>query len=132
MPLRFKRFERVRAHFAFRFTKLGVVIFAAALAVCIVTTLTVDLGPALRALAEREGSRRIERPMHIGALSVRLFNGRFVLDDFVIEGVTHTDRPFLRARRVEVSLSVTERHIYLDIDGHTMSTVIEEHRLGGG
>src|SRR5436853_4905831 len=87
MPLRFKRFERVRSHFAFRFTKLGVVIFAAALAVCIVTTLTVDLGPALRALAEREGSRRIERPMHIGALSVRLFNGRFVLDDFVIEGL---------------------------------------------
>ena len=33
MPLRFKRFERVRSHFAFRFTRLGVVVIAAALAV---------------------------------------------------------------------------------------------------
>ena len=105
MPLRFKRFERVRSHFAFRFTRLGVVIFAIALAVAIVTTLTVDLGPALRALAEREGSRRIERPMHIGSLSVRLFSGKFVLEDFVIEGLAPTDRPFLRAKRLEVSLA---------------------------
>ena len=105
MPLRFKRFERVRSHFAFRFTKVGVVIVAAALAVAIVTTLTVDLGPALRGLAEREGSRRIDRPMHIGSLSVRLFNGSFVLQDFVIEGLSPTDRPFLRAKRLEVSLA---------------------------
>src|ERR1700737_1064761 len=105
MPLRFKRFERVRSHFAFRFTRIGVVIVAAALAVAIVTTLTVDLGPPRRGLAEREGSRRIERPMHIGSLSVRLFNGRFVLQDFVIEGLAPTDRPFLRTRRLEVSLS---------------------------
>jgi hypothetical protein len=105
MPLRFKRFERVRSHFAFRFTRVGIAVAAAALAVAIVTTLTVDLGPRLRALAEREGSRRIERPMHIGSLSVRLFSGRFVLEDFVIEGLAPTDRPFLRARRVEVSLA---------------------------
>jgi len=32
-------------------------------------------------------------------------------------------------RRVAISLSVTEQHIYLDIDGHSMSTVIEEHHL---
>ena len=87
MPLRFKRFERVRSHFVFRFTRLGVVIFAAALAVAIVSTITVDLGPALRGLAEREGSRRIKRPMHIGQLSVRLLSGKFVLNDFVIEGL---------------------------------------------
>ena len=30
MPLRFKRFERIRSHFAFRFTKLGVVVLALA------------------------------------------------------------------------------------------------------
>src|SRR4051812_37000107 len=105
MPLRFKRFERVRSHFAFRFTHLGVSIFAMVLAVAIVTTLAIDLGPGLRGLAEREGSRRIQRPMHIGALSVRLFNGKFVIEDFTIEGLAPTDRPFLRAKRVEVSLS---------------------------
>src|SRR5215212_11868906 len=105
MPLRFKRFERVRSHFAFRFTRLGVAIAAAVIAVAIVTTITVDLGPGLRALAEREGSRRIKRPMHIGELSVRLMDGKFVLRDFVIEGLEHSHRPFLTARELRVSLA---------------------------
>lgn len=130
MPLRFKRFERVRAHFAFRFTRLGVVIAAAALAVAIVTTLTIDLGPGLRALAEREGSRRIQRPMHIGSLSVRLLNGRFVLEDFVIEGLTADDRPFLRARRIEVSLTwdaMFHREVLLDsIEMSDWQMVVEQ------
>ena len=102
---RFKRFERIRSHFAFRFTKLGVVVLAVTLAVAIVATLTVDLGPGLRGLAEREGSKRVGRPMHIGRLGVRLFNGKFVLEDFVIEGLVPTDRPFLTAKRIDVSLT---------------------------
>lgn len=32
-------------------------------------------------------------------------------------------------RRIKVSLSVTERHLYLDIDGHSLSTVVEQHRV---
>lgn len=32
-------------------------------------------------------------------------------------------------RRVRISLSVTERHLYLDIDGVSLTTVIEEQRL---
>jgi translocation-and-assembly-module (TAM) inner membrane subunit TamB-like protein len=134
MPLRFKRFERVRSHFAFRFTKVGVAVLAAALAVAIVTTLTVDLGPGLRALAEREGSRRIERPMHIGSLSVRLFSGKFVLEDFVIEGLAHTDRPFLRAGRVEVSLAwqaMLHNEVLLDsIEMSDWQMVVEQWQNG--
>lgn len=34
-------------------------------------------------------------------------------------------------RRMRLSLSVTERHLYLDLDGQSMTTVIEEHRLPG-
>ena len=113
MPLRFKRFERIRSHFAFRFTRLGVLIFAMALAVAIVTTLTVDLGSALRGLAERQGSKRIERPMHIGSLSVRIFNGKFVLEDFVIEGLAPTDRPFLRAKRLEDAVVFADLRLQL-------------------
>jgi len=105
VPLRFKRFERFRSHFVFRFTRLGVVVVATLLAVTIVTTLTIDLGPGLRGLAEREGSKRVGRPMHIGRLGVRLFNGKFVLEDFVIEGLAPTDRPFLKAKRIDVSLT---------------------------
>src|SRR5580765_786195 len=134
MPLRFERFERVRSHFAYRFTRLGVSIFAMALAVAIVTTLTVDLGPRLRGIAEREGSRRIERPMHIGSLSIRLFNGQFVLEDFVIEGLTHTDRPFLRAKRLEVSLSwqaMLHREVLLDSIVMTDWRIVVEQWAGG-
>ena len=32
-------------------------------------------------------------------------------------------------RRVKMSMSVTERHLYLDIDGASLTTVIEEHHL---
>jgi hypothetical protein len=105
VPLRFKRFERIRSHFAFRFTKLGVVVLATMLAVAIVATLTVDLGPGLRGLAEREGSKRVGRAMHIGRLGVRLFNGKFVLEDFSIDGLNSGDRPFITAKRIDVSLT---------------------------
>ncbi|HEX6099769.1 MAG TPA: YaeQ family protein [Thermoanaerobaculia bacterium] len=32
-------------------------------------------------------------------------------------------------RRVRMSLSITERHLYLDVDGTSLTTVVEEHRL---
>jgi uncharacterized protein YaeQ len=32
-------------------------------------------------------------------------------------------------RRIRLSLSITERHLYLDIDGASLTTVIEEHKL---
>jgi hypothetical protein len=134
VPLRFKRFERIRSHFAFRFTKLGVVVLATTLAVAIVATLTLDLGPGLRALAEREGSKRVGRPMHIGRLGVRLFNGKFVLEDFVIEGLVPTDRPFLTARRIDVSLTwdaLFRREVLLDSIEMTDWHMVLEQWAGG-
>jgi uncharacterized protein YaeQ len=32
-------------------------------------------------------------------------------------------------RRMRISLSVTERHLYLDVDGYSMTTVMEEQRI---
>jgi uncharacterized protein YaeQ len=32
-------------------------------------------------------------------------------------------------RRMRISLSVTERHLYLEVDGHGLTTVMEEHRV---
>jgi len=63
---------------------------------------TVDLGPSLRALAEREGSKYVQRPIHIGRLSAKLTPGVFVVENLVIEGLAPTDRPFLRAKKIEV------------------------------
>lgn len=43
---------------------------------------------------------------------------------FVDELAGHLDR------RMRISLSVTERHLYLDVDGTSMTTIVEETRLG--
>jgi len=94
----------VREHRALRLLGLALMICAVILAAAIVSSLTLDLGPTLRARAEKEGSKRIERPMHIGRLKIHLATGRFVIDDFVIEGLKPTDRPFLTAKQIKVSL----------------------------
>lgn len=35
-------------------------------------------------------------------------------------------------RRMRMSLSVTEKHLYLDVDGHALTTVMEEHAISEG
>jgi hypothetical protein len=69
-----------------------------------VTIFTVDLGPSVRTRAEREGSKFIQRPIHIGRLSAKVTPGVFVVEDLVIEGLQPTDRPFLTAKKIEVIL----------------------------
>ncbi len=76
----------------------------AILAAAIVSTLTIDLGPAARAFAEREGSKRLNRPVHVGRLSIHVLRGRVLLEDFSIEGRAAGDRPFFTAERLSISL----------------------------
>ena len=49
-----------------------------------------------------------KRPIHIGGLSVRVLRGRFELDDFSIEGLKPTDRPFFSAKQLSMSLDWCE------------------------
>ena len=70
----------------------------------LVGVLTVDLGPQVRARAEREGSNYLKRPMHIGKVVARLVPGEFEFHDLTIEGLTPTDRPFLVAKKIGVRL----------------------------
>ena len=81
-----------------------VITAAVILAAAFVTTVTVDLGPVLRERAEKAGSDFMKRPMHIGRLSVRLWLGRYVVDDLRIDGLTPEARPFLTARQLTVSM----------------------------
>lgn len=94
-----KRRPRVR-----RILVRAVAVLVAVAAGIIVSILTVDLGPNLRALAEREGSKLIRRPIHIGRLSAHLIPGVFVVEDLVIEGLSPQDRPFLTAKTITVRL----------------------------
>ncbi len=82
-------------------------IAAIILAVAFVTTLTVDLGPALRQLAEKGGAAYLKRDFTIGRLSIRLLTGAFVVEDLRIGGLEKADRPFLVAKTIEVSMSFT-------------------------
>lgn len=82
----------------------AIVAIAVTIAVVVVGVLSIDFGPALRDLAEREGAKQINRPLHLGRLSVNLLRGRFVVEDLRIEGLRPDDRPFFTARRLDIRM----------------------------
>jgi hypothetical protein len=111
-----------------------VAVLAVALATFLVSAVTVDVGPSLKALAEREGSKFIDRPMHIGRLSVRIARGQFVIEDLRIEGLTPDARPWLTARRIDVSLAwraLWNREVLLDSINMSDWTMVVESFAGG-
>ena len=99
-----KFFLNRREYRAYRYFRLGLIIAAAILAAAIVSTLTVDLGPALRARAEQAASAQLKRAVRIGSLAVHVFSGRFVVADFSIDGRSPGDRPFFTAKRLSIAL----------------------------
>lgn len=102
---------------ALRRLRAAVIVLAVVIAVALATTFTIDLGPALRERAERAGSGWLDRPMHIGRLGIQLGRGRFVVEDLRIEGLTPESRPWLVARRIDVSLTwgaLLHREVLLD------------------
>lgn len=117
-----------------RMFRLTLMLVAGLLAVSVVTTLTIDLGPALRETAERRGSAYLERPMHIGKLSVHIFSGKFVVENLMIEGLKPTDRPHLQAKSIVVSLSwpaLMNRDVLLDsIEMNDWNMVVEQFADG--
>ena len=72
-------------------------VVAVAVAVLLVSVVTIDLGPALRRRAEIEGSNFIDRPLHIGRLGLNLGRGRLVLEDLRVDGLTPAHDPWLVA-----------------------------------
>ena len=112
-----------------------VVTLACAVAVAFVTSITVDLGPTLRARAEVAGSNYLKRPMRIGRLSVHLWRGAYVVENLTIEGVTPQARPFLTAKRIEVSMpwsTLFDRRIVFDAIEMTDWDMYVELFDGGG
>jgi TamB, inner membrane protein subunit of TAM complex len=92
-------------------------ILLAVVAGLLVSVLSVDLGPRLRERAEREGSKYLQRPLHIGRLKSRLIPGVFVVEDVRIDGLARTDRPFLTAKQITVSIpwwSIVTRKFVID------------------
>ena len=96
--------SRLRQHKAYHYVKVMLGVAAAILAVTAVMSVSVDLGPAVRERAEKLGQSQWKRPIHIGRLSIRLFNGHILVEDFRIDGLEPADRPFFTAKRLEVAL----------------------------
>ena len=83
------------------------------------SVVAIDLGPSLQARAEREGSNWLDRPMHIGRLGVAVGRGRFVIEDLRIDGLTPEARPWLVAKRIDISLTwgaLLDREVLLRLD----------------
>ncbi len=87
------------------FVRRTVMVCAVILAVTVVTTISADVGPALHKLAEEQGMRYMERPLHIGDMQVRLWDGAYIFEDLRIDGLTADSIPFFTAKRIVLSMS---------------------------
>ena len=90
-------------------------------------------GRSLRALAEREATKYLERPMHIGRLSALITPGVFALHDVVIDGRKPGDRPFLTAKHIEVRLQywpLLQNQLVLEVTMNDWQMVMEMFREG--
>ena len=87
-----------------RYVRRSVAGAAVVVAVALVGLVTIDLGPAVRARAERALGAYLEREVSIGRIGIWLLGGRFSVEDLTIGGLNPGDRPFLTAG--EITLSV--------------------------
>ena len=105
-----------------RYTRRLVIVGVAVAAAALVSVVTIDLGPVVRAQAERAASAQIDRPVHIGGLSTYLLPGRFLVEDLVIEGLSTEDEPFLTTERIVVTTSwLALLHGEILVDGAEMA-----------
>ncbi len=125
-----------------------VIVCLVLLAAAFVTTVSMDLGPVLKAQAEEQGSRALQRQMRIGNLSIRLWSGTFVVEDLTIDGPTPDSPAFFTAGRISISMpweTLFDRRVVFDAieiadwrmhveqlpDGHTFPRLPERGAPGG-
>jgi hypothetical protein len=96
-----------RRRFAWRWARRLLAVAIAVAAALFVTFFSIDIGRfgQLKEWAERGGSKYIERSLHIGKISAFVTPGDFEVDDVVIEGLHPGDRPFFRAKRIQVHIT---------------------------
>ena len=101
-PLRWRWVHRLRPGVR-RSLVWATIAVVAVIAGSVVSVTTIDLGPSLRAQAERAFADYIDRPVTIGRLSTFLAPGRFLVEDLEIGGLNSGDRPFFQADRLTIS-----------------------------
>ena len=79
--------------FGYRLARRFALVIGVVVAVVLVSTLTIDLGPAIRARAEIAGSNWLERKLTIGRLGIHLGAGSSWLRTSVSTGCCRASRP---------------------------------------
>ena len=107
-----------------RSLRWGAAAAAVAVAVALMASMTIDLGPLVRARAAAAASSQLDREVTIGRIGVYLLPGRFLVEDLVIGGLRSGDRPFLTAERIVLSfdwLALLPPHVELLADSVEMT-----------
>jgi hypothetical protein len=89
-----------------RYLLHALALVTAVVAALVVTFFTVDIGRfgRLKDEAEKGGSKWLDRPMTIGQIRAKVRPGYFEFHDVVIQGLTPADRPFMRIKKITVSV----------------------------
>ena len=103
--------------------------FAVLVAVGVVTLFSINLGPSLRGLAERQGANFMKREFTIGRLSARLLTGDLSREHVRVGGLSKGDRPFFTAGRIVVDVpwwSILTRELVVEgVDVRDWRMVVE-------
>ncbi|MGE0815040.1 MAG: translocation/assembly module TamB domain-containing protein [Vicinamibacterales bacterium] len=107
---------------------------AVAIAVVVVSVVTIDMGPLVRRRAEQAASTFIDRPVHIGRLGLNVGRGRLVVEDLLVEGLTPDVPPWLVAGHIELSLTwsaLMGREVLLDtVEMRDWTLTVESYANG--
>src|SRR3954471_6307126 len=109
-PPQMSRLARLRAaagaagRAPYRYGRRFAVTIGVIVAVLVVSTLTIDLGPALKARAEKAGHDWMDRTFTIGRLGVHLGSGHFEVENLEIGGMLPGEPPWLVVKHLDVAL----------------------------
>ena len=116
-----------------RIVKWSAGALAVALAVTMVASVTVDLGPLLRARAETAASNQLDREITIGRIGMYLMPGKFLVEDLQIGGLKPGDEPFMTAERIAISvdwLALLHKEFLVDAEMTTWRMRAESYADG--
>ncbi len=124
-----------KRRFVLRWTRRSLTLVVAIVAAVFVLVFSIDLGrfPELRRAAESRASAYLNRPMHIGRISMYVFAGEFGFDNIVIEGRTPTDRPFFEAKHIQVHVAwweLVRRRLVVEVRLSDWNMVVESWANG--
>ena len=125
-----------KRRFALRWSRRLSLVLAGVVAATLISVFSIDIGriPGVRAAAEREASKYLERPMHIGRIRAYAWPGKFTLEDVRIEGRTPDAKPFFVAKRIRIDVpwhTLFRKELIVEVELRGWEMVVETFAGGG-